>query len=501
MKLDLSEIVKELQQEKGISQELIVKTIEFAITKAYEKYYGTIENLFIRHDEELIISIFSKKDVVKIVNDDLFEIDLENAKEIAPDAEEGDTMLVPCNPEDFGRIAIHSAKQIIFQRLREMKKDTIFSDYKAKLGELIIGYVQRIRNESIYIDLGNYEGVLPKKNQAPHETYKAGDRIKTIIDDVKKNNKGNVIVILSRTSPEFIKRLFEVEIPEIYDKIIEIKKVVREPGYRTKISVFTSKDEVDPVGACVGQKGNRIVNIIKELEGEKIDVVKWSNDIRVMIANALIPAKVSNIIINNEKEKSAVAIVDESQLSYAIGKKGLNIKLANMLTDWSIDVKTTQQAIELNLITDHVQAAEQLFKEDIGKNEIDQLDLDADLKELLKKNSINTIEEIVELYPDQAGKLEGITEDMAERLKKYVDENFEVVFEEDENKEENTESETGEEIAQDKEENVNKKEENAAAEESEESEVFYECPNCGHKITEDNNQCPNCGIEIAFEEE
>ncbi|MBN2544849.1 MAG: transcription termination factor NusA [Spirochaetes bacterium] len=472
MKLDLNLIVKELQQEKSISQELIMNTIEVAIAKAYEKCYGTISNLMIRHDDDLIISIFSKKEVVKEVQDDLYEISLNNAKEIDEAAEEGDEMLVPCNPEEFGRIAIHSAKQIIFQRLKEMKKDTVYSDYKAKIGELIIGYVQRVRGDTIYIDLGNYEGILPKKNQAAHEIYKPGDRIKTIVEDVKKTNKGNINIILSRTSTEFIKRLLEVEIPEIYDKVIEIKKIAREAGYRTKIAVYTSKDEIDPVGACVGQKGNRIANIIKELEGEKIDVVKWSNDPKIMIANALTPAKINNVVIDNEKSNNAIVIVDESQLSYAIGKKGLNIKLANILSEWSIDVKTIEQAIELNLITDHVQAAEQLFKEEISKNEIDQLDLDDDIKEVLKNNSIKTIEEIIEIFPDQIKNITGVTDDISARLKKYIDDNFEVVFEEESNKEAN-----------------------------EEEVVYYECPECGHQITETDTSCPNCGVEIAFEED
>ena len=426
------------------------------------------------------MSIFSKKDVVKEIEDDLFEISLEKAKLINAEAEEGDSMLVPCNPEEFGRIAIHSAKQIILQRLREIKKDNIFSDFKAKEGELIIGYIQRIRGDTIYVDLGNYEGVLPKKNRNPHEVYQQGDRIKTIIEEVKKTNKGNISVILSRTSTNFVKKLFEVEIPEIYDKTVQIEKIVREPGYRTKIAVSTTRDEIDPVGACVGQKGSRIHNIIKELEDEKIDVLKWTINHKELIANALIPAKVDGIVITNEAEKKAVAIVDQSQLSFAIGKKGLNIKLANMLSDWNIDVKTQEQAKELNLITDHVQAAEDLFREDISKNEIDELDLSESIKESLKNNSINTIEEIVELSIDDIKALEGMDEEMAAELKKFIDDNFEVVIEEDEEKE-------VAEVA----ENPN----------IDDGIVYYECPNCGEKITENDATCPSCGVEIAFEEE
>ena len=296
MTIDLTTTIKELEREKSINQELIVNTVETAIKKAYEKYYGTIENLVIRNEDELVLSIFSKKDVVANIQDDLFEISLEKAKEIDNNAEEGDSMLVPCNPENFGRIAIHSAKQIILQRLREIKKDSIYSDFKAKEGEIIIGYVQRLKGETIYVDLGNYEGVLPKKYRSPLETYRQGERIKTIIEEVKKTGKGSISVILSRTSTNFVKKLFEVEIPEIYDKTVQIEKIVREPGYRTKIAVSTNKEEIDPVGACVGQKGSRILNIIKELEDEKIDVIKWSIDIKSFIADALTPAKVENII-------------------------------------------------------------------------------------------------------------------------------------------------------------------------------------------------------------
>jgi len=487
MTLDLTNIIKELQQDKGISEDLIITTIETALTKAYEKYYGTIENLVIRKDDELILSIFSKKEVVDEVDDDLFEIDLKSAKVINNEAEIGDEMLVPCNPEEFGRIEIHSAKQIILQRLKEIKKDSIFSDYKAKEGELIIGYIQRIRGDIFYIDLGSYEGILPKKNIPPHEEYHQGDRIKSIIDEVKKTNKGNISVVLSRTSPNFVKKLFEIEIPEIYDKTVIIEKIVREPGYRTKIAVSTHKDEIDPVGSCVGQKGARINNIIKELEDEKIDVIKWTLEPRLMIANALIPAKVDNVIISDESKKKAIAIVDQSQLSYAIGKKGLNIKLANILSGWDIDVKTLAQAKELKLIPDHIQAAEQLFKEDIGKNEIDELELSDVIKEILKKNNINTIEQIVELNFEQIKLLTGMNEEHANELKSFIDENFEIVIEEDEAEATQTEVKPKE------------IEENKA--DNDENTVYYECPNCGAKITENETSCPSCGVEIAFEED
>jgi transcription termination/antitermination protein NusA len=477
MILDLTDQVKELHHEKGISEELIIKTIETALTKAYEKYYGTVENLVIRNDEEYILSIFSKKEVVEASEDDLFEISLEEAKKIHKEAEVGDSMLVPCNPEEFGRIAIHSAKQIILQRLKEIEKNAVFSDLKAKQGELIIGYIQRIKNETIYVDIGNFEGILPKKNQAPHESYQVGERIKTLVCDVKQTKNGNVSAILTRTSPDFVKKLIEVEIPEIYDKTVQVFKIVREAGYRTKIAVFSNKDEIDPVGACVGQKGNRIQNIIKELEGEKIDVLKYNPDQKQFIENAMIPAKIIDIVITDEATKKAVAIVDESQLSFAIGKRGMNIKLANELADWNIDVKTEEQAMELGLIKDHVKAAEQLFKDEELENEIKNLELPENIKLALISNSIFSIEQIIDLTLEDIKNIPGLDDNMASYLKRFIDENFEIVVEEGDT----------EEVTEDG--------------EVQDGVTYYQCPNCGGNITENQTHCPNCGIEIAFEDE
>jgi transcription termination/antitermination protein NusA len=476
MVLDLTDQVKELHHEKGISEELIIKTIEAALTKAYEKYYGTIENLVIRNDEEYILSMFSKKEVVLEAEDDLFEISLDDAKKINKEAEVGDSMLVPCNPEEFGRIAIHSAKQIILQRLKEIEKNAVFSELKSKQGELIIGYIQRIKNDTIYVDIGNFEGILPKKNQAPHETYQIGDRIKSLVCDVKQTKNGNVSAILTRSSPDFVKKLIEVEIPEIYDKTVQIFKIVREAGYRTKISVFSNKDEIDPVGACVGQKGNRIQNIIKELEGEKIDVLKYSPDPKQFIENSMIPAKVIDVVIVDDATKKAVAIVDESQLSFAIGKRGMNIKLANELADWNIDVKTEQQAMDMGLIKDHVKAAELLFKEDT-ENEIKNLELPENIKHALISNSIFSIEQIIDLSLEDIKGIPGFDENMSEYLKRYIDENFEIVVEEGDT----------EEVTEDG--------------EMQDGIVYYQCPNCGSNITESQTHCSNCGIEIAFEDE
>ena len=279
------------------------------------------------------------------------------------------------------------------------------------------------------MDLGNYEGILPKKNQANHENYHVGERLKTIVSEVKQTKQGNVSVILSRTSADFVKKLIELEIPEIYDKTVQIFKAVREAGYRTKIAVYSSKDEIDPVGACVGQKGARIQNIIKELEGEKIDVLNYSSDPKEFIENALTPAQVEKIVITNEIEKKALAIVNEDQLSFAIGKRGLNIKLANKLTDWEIDIKTMSQAMELGFVEDHREQAELLFK-DQETNEINDLEINDDIKALLIQNNILTLEKLIEMPLESIKNLKGFDDNKAEELKKYIDETFELIVEE-----------------------------------------------------------------------
>ena len=307
------------------------------------------------------------------------------------------------------------------------------------------------------------------------ENYQVGDRIKCLVESVVKNKSGNINVILSRISLDFIKKLLEVEIPEIYEKIVNIFKIVREPGYRTKIAVYANKEEIDPVGACVGQKGIRIQNLIKELYGEKIDVIKWSIDIKKFIENALTPAKVNDVIITEESDKKAIAIVDDSQLSFAIGKKGLNIKLVNELTGWTIDVIRTEEAIERGLIRDAKSDAKKLFKDE--ENEIEELELPFNIKQALYNNSIYKIEDLIEFRDiEDIEKLDGFDHDMAVYLKNFIDENFEIVEESD-----------TEEIIEEGEE--------------QDGVVYYECPNCGGKIREDQTNCPNCGIEIEFEEE
>ena len=287
---------------------------------------------------------------------------MSEALELNEDCEVGDELLIEINPKEFDRVSVQSAKQKARQSLREIQKDTLYSEFKDKVGEMIIGYYQRERNGNIYVDLGKTEGILPKKYQSPREIYHPNDRIKALIYEVVKTPTG-LQIVLSRNHAEFVKKIFELEVPEIYDKTIEISKIVREPGYRTKIAVRSTREDVDPVGACVGLKGVRIQAVVRELEGEKIDILRYSLDSRSFIKNALSPAEVNQVVILDEAKKLALAIVPDAQFSLAIGKQGLNVRLANRLTDWNIDVKTETQFSEMDISAEAKRAVSALFGE------------------------------------------------------------------------------------------------------------------------------------------
>ncbi|HOS35407.1 MAG TPA: transcription termination factor NusA, partial [Treponemataceae bacterium] len=343
MSAEMAEAIRQLVQEKGIDEDLVFRMIEETLKAAYKRKYGTNENAVVSFtDDHTDVSIYSRKTIVDGVYNPVIEIELEEALELDPDCEIGDELLIEVDPREFDRISVQSAKQTAHQSIRDIQKDTLYSEYKDKVGEIIIGYYQRERNGNIYVDLGKVEGILPKKFQSPREAYRQNDRIKAYITEVKKTPSG-LQVVLSRTDPDFVRRIMELEVPEIYDRTVEIQKIVREAGYRTKIAVYSNRDDVDPVGACVGLKGVRIQAVIRELEGEKIDVLKYDEDPRVFIRNALSPAEVNDVVILDEEKRTALAVVSEQQFSLAIGKQGLNVRLANRLADWSIDVKTDEQ--------------------------------------------------------------------------------------------------------------------------------------------------------------
>ncbi len=343
MNKEFIEAICALEKEKDISKDILIEAIESALVSAYKKNYGTSQNVRVNIDRELgDIDVFMRKDVVAEVEDDMIEISLEEALEIDPRYEVGDVVEYQVTPRDFGRIAAQTAKQVVVQRIREAERGMIFDDYITRQGEIITGTVQRISNETIFVNMGKAEGILAATERVPGETYRINERIKVFIMDVKKTTKGPQ-VFLSRSHPGLVKRLFELEVPEIEDGVVEIKSIAREAGSRTKIAVYTEDENVDPVGACVGTRGSRVQNIVDELYGEKIDIIKWSEDPEVLISNVLSPAKVEKVIISDDEEKTATVIVPDYQLSLAIGKEGQNVRLAAKLSGWKIDIKSHTQ--------------------------------------------------------------------------------------------------------------------------------------------------------------
>ena len=343
MNKEFIEAICALEKEKDISKDILIEAIESALVSAYKKNYGTSQNVRVNIDREMgDIDVFMRKDVVAEVEDDMVEISLEEALEIDPRYEVGDVVEYQVTPRDFGRIAAQTAKQVVVQRIREAERGMIFDDYIGRQGEIITGTVQRISNETIFVNMGRAEGILAATERVPGETYRINERIKVFIMDVKKTTKGPQ-VFLSRSHPGLVKRLFELEVPEIEDGVVEIKSIAREAGSRTKIAVYTEDENVDPVGACVGTRGSRVQNIVDELYGEKIDIITWSEDPEVLISNVLSPAKVEKVIIGEEEEKTATVIVPDYQLSLAIGKEGQNVRLAAKLSGWKIDIKSHTQ--------------------------------------------------------------------------------------------------------------------------------------------------------------
>jgi len=486
----MAEAIRQLVQEKGIDEDLVFRMIEDTLKAAYKRKYGTNDNAVVTfNDAHTDVSIYSRKTIVDGVYNPVLEIELEEALQLDPECEEGDELLIEVDPKEFDRISVQSAKQTAHQSIRDIQKDSLYSEYKDKVSEIIIGYYQRERNGNIYVDLGKVEGILPKKFQSPRETYRQNDRIKALITEVKKTPSG-LQIVLSRTDPDFVRRILELEVPEIYDKTVEIHKIVREPGYRTKVAVFSHREDVDPVGACVGLKGVRIQAVIRELEGEKIDILKYDENPLVFIKNALSPAEVNEVVILDTAKRSALAVVAEQQFSLAIGKQGLNVRLANRLADWSIDVKTDEQFAEMDLTAESRRAANDLFSDETP---VDELSLITELpgitevlSEILKNNKIERIEELLSLSEEQLHGLEGMTDENYTLLSTLLKESFEVVDETEKSAEGEAPSAPEEAAA------------GTAPEAGAESEE-YECPECGARITIDMTTCPNCGIGLSFE--
>lgn len=337
MSKELCFIIDQISREKGISRDMLVKVLESALLSAAKNRYGSKGNLNLRIDPKTCnIQMFEVREVVEHVSDKDNQISLEKVKDIFPDKKAGDTVEIPVSLQDFGRIAAQTAKQVLFQKVREAERYVIYEEYKDKIGQIVTGTVLRKEHGNYYIALAKTEAILPQRDTLPNETLKRGDIVKAYLTEIRQSSKGPLI-LLSRTDPNFVIALFKTEVPEINDGIVIIKGIAREPGERTKIAVFSTDAAIDAVGACVGMKGTRVQSIVRELKGERIDIIPWSEDPRIFIARALTPAIIDRVGIS-EEGKTAMAIADDQQLSLAIGKKGVNIKLATKLTGWEIDV-------------------------------------------------------------------------------------------------------------------------------------------------------------------
>ena len=339
--------LEELEKEKGIKKEYLLEAIETALVTAYKRNFDSLENVRVEMDHQTgATHVYAIKEVMEKANDEDTEISLKEAQKINPDLKEGDTVETEIVPRDFGRIAAQTAKQVIIQKLREVEREIVYNEFNERKGEIVSGLIQKADHNIVVMDLGKLEGVMPLKEQIPTEHYKVNDKIKGYVLDVEKGAKGAPQVIVSRSHPDFVRKLLEFEIPEIYEGVIEIKSVSRDPGYRSKVAVYSADQNIDPVGSCVGQKGVRIQNVINELNGEKIDVIEWNEDPSIYIASALLPAKILAVDIK-EEEKFAQVVVPDDQLSLAIGKSGQNARLAARLTNWKIDIKSETQFREM----------------------------------------------------------------------------------------------------------------------------------------------------------
>ncbi len=481
---EMADAIRELTQEKGFSMDSVKQTIENTLKAAYKRTFGTADNCIITFADDMSdVTVASRKTIVDGVYDPLTEIELEDALKLSSECELGDEIDIIVDPKSFDRSAVSVGKQETHKGLNESAKAQLINENKDKVGQIIVGYYQREYKGSIYVDLGRVEGVLPVKYQSPREKFEKDDRIKAYVMDIKSNSNG-VQLILSRSDPNFVRGLIEVEVPEIQDKTIEIKKIVRDAGYRTKLAVATNKEDVDPVGACVGLKGTRIQTVIRELDGEKIDVLRYDEDPCVFIKNALSPAEVLKVVITDEEKKQALAIVDDSQFSLAIGKQGQNVRLANRLCDWSIDVKTEEQAAELDLSEfSSRKTAESLFSnntEEVASSISDLEGVDENVVTALKNAGYEDIEKFITDYDDgKIADIDGVTNEDLEKISKLIKDTVDFVEEESDK----TPSESAEN----------------ASEEAGEDEYF--CPECGARITLDMTHCPKCGVEFEFEED
>ncbi|WP_226578855.1 transcription termination factor NusA [Halobacillus litoralis] len=355
MSSELFDAMDYLEKEKGIDKNLLLEALEAALISAYKKNFNSATNVRVDiNEEESAMKVLARKEIVEEVMDPQQEISLEEANEIDPNYGLEDVIEVEVTPMDFGRIAAQAAKQVVTQRVREAERGIIYGEYVDREEDVMTGIIQRKDPRFVYVNLGKIEARLPEGEQMPTETYEVHDRLKVFVTKVENSNKGPHIYV-SRTHPGLLKRLFEMEVPEIYDGTVEVRSVAREAGDRSKISVYAEDQEIDPVGSCVGQRGQRVQAIVNELKGEKIDIVQWSEDPVEYVSNALSPSKVVEVLVD-EEDKATTVIVPDYQLSLAIGKRGQNARLAAKLTGWKIDIKSESEAREQGLLSEQEDA-------------------------------------------------------------------------------------------------------------------------------------------------
>jgi transcription termination/antitermination protein NusA len=416
----IAQTIEQISKEKNVDPKIIISALEDAMVAASRKFYKTNEDINARFDPETgMVEIFAVRRVVENVENPSLEISLADAKEIDDSLEIDDTVEIPKPTDVLGRIAAQTAKQVILQKVREAERQNIFNEYSQKIAEMVNGVAKRFEGPDIIVDIGKTEALLPLREQSRAETYKQGDRIRAVIVKVLPVAKGPQ-VILSRTDPQLLVRLFEMEIPEIYDGTIVVKNAVHEPGDRAKVAVASLDRDVDPVGACVGMKGSRINSIIRELRGEKIDIVQWSDDPAQYAANALNPAKISKVLILDQSEKRMEVIVEEKQQSLAIGKKGQNVRLASRLIGWQIDVKSEEQKKQ-----EVLSVMESLTSSSTSLSELEGIS--DRVIEKLRESGIENVERILELGEDKLKEIPGFGEKTAAKIMEAARDLFEEV--------------------------------------------------------------------------
>ncbi|ACH93730.1 N utilization substance protein A [Borrelia duttonii CR2A] len=471
------QMIANIASERGMSIDAIRKTVRESVIIAYKKYFGTSDNALIKFDDNTgDLIVYSKKRIVDEVKNNVMEILVDDAKTF--EVVDNEYVYVEINPKIFDRLSIQVAKQRTKSDLQGIEDNELYLEFKHKLHKIVIGYVQQNRNGDLYVNLGSTDGVIPKKYQSPREVYSLNDKVRVLVYSVKKGRNG-IEVILSRTHPKFIEELLALEIPEIEEGIIKIHKIVRDPGYRTKVAVYSEKEEVDSVGPCIGQKGVRIQSIIKELEGEKIDIIPYSKDIKEFIKDSLTPAKIDNVYIIDEDLHKALVVVSDDQLSLAIGKMGQNVRLANRLLDWAIDVKTNSQFAEMKASGEFKQDTFEMFdkiiQDNVQEDEFEEINkiselkvLDDDIVAKLIQRDLDDIDNFLNASEDKLFEL-GITYEKQEEINKILKEGMVIISNDDE-----------------------------SVEDVKDEEDLL-CPECGAVINENMTFCPGCKIGLSFE--